>query len=81
MLNVITLTLNNIFGSGNFPGEWAPGVIVILYKDGTKSDLDIYRKITLLSVLGKVLVGVPNNRLWEVVNKYEFSRENQAGFR
>ena len=81
MLEVIAPILNNIFDSGNFPEEWALGVIVILYKDGTKSDLNNYRGITLLSMLGKILIGVLNNRLWEVVNKYEILRENQAGFR
>ena len=32
-------------------------------------------------MLGKILVGVLNNRLWEVVEKFEFLKENQAGFR
>ena len=61
--------------------EWALGVIVILFKDGIKSDLNNYRRITLLSMLGKILVGVLHNRLWEVVEKFEFLTENQAGFR
>ena len=56
------------------------GVIVILFKDGIKSDLNNYRGITLLIMLGKILVGVLNNRLWEVVEKFEFLKENQAGF-
>ena len=64
-LHLMTLILNKIFGSGKFPEEWAPGVIVILFKEGTKSDLNNYRGITLLSMLGKILVGILNNRLWE----------------
>ena len=32
-------------------------------------------------MLGKLLVGILNNRLWEVVDKYEILKENQAGFR
>ena len=32
-------------------------------------------------MLGKILVGVLNNRLWEIVDKFEILRENQAGFR
>ena len=81
MLDVITLILDKFFDSGNFPEEWVLGVMVILYKNGTKSDLNNYRGITLLSMLRKILVGVLNNRLWEVVNKYEFLKENRAGFR
>ena len=81
VIDVITLILNKIFDSGDFPEEWALGIIVILFKDGTKSDLNNYRGITLLSMLGKILVGVLHNRLWEVVDKFEILRENQAGFR
>ena len=81
VIDVITLILNKIFDSGDFPQEWALGIIVILFKDRTKSDLNNYRGITLLSMLGKILVGVLNNRLWEVVDKFEILRENQAGFR
>ena len=81
LLGLIIIVLNNILDSGDFPEEWALGVIVILFKDGIKSDLNNYRGITLRSMLGKILVGVLNNRLWEVVEKFEFLKENQAGFR
>ena len=81
LLGLIIIVLSNIFDSGDFPEEWSLGVIVILFKDGIKSDLNNYRGITLLSMLGKILVGVLNNRLWEVVKKFEFLKENQAGFR
>ena len=77
----MTLILNKIFDSGKFPEEWAPGVIVILFKESTKSDLNNYRGITLLSMLWKILVGILNNRLWEVVNRFEILTESQAGFR
>ena len=80
-LSLIVSTLNEIPDSGKFPDEWALGMIVILFKEGTKSDLNNYRGITLLSMLGKILVGVSNNGLWEVVDKYEIHKENQAGFR
>ena len=57
-LDLIALILNNIFDSGSFPEEWALGIIVILFKEGSKSDLNNYRGITLLSMLGKILVGI-----------------------
>ena len=80
-IDLIAQILNTIFESGNFPEEWALGIIVILFKEGTKSDLNNYRGITLLSMLGKLLVGILNNRLWKVVDKYEILKESQAGFR
>ena len=56
-------------------------MIVILLKEGTKSDLNNYRGITLLGKLRKILVGILNNLLWEVVSKFEILIESQAGFR
>ena len=52
-----------------------------VFKDCDKSEINNYRSITLLSMLGKLLVGVLTNRLWEVVDRFEILRENQAGFR
>ena len=56
-------------------------MIIVLFKDGDKSDLNNYRGITLLSVLGKILVGVLNNRLSKVCLDYNLLDENQCGFR
>ena len=81
MLDIVLLVLNLIFQKGIFPEEWAIGVIIVLFKDGDKSDLNNYRGITLLSVLGKILVGVLNNRLSKVCLDYNLLDENQCGFR
>ena len=40
-----------------------------------------YRGITLLSMLGKILVSILNNRISETVDKFETVKENHAGFR
>ena len=40
-----------IFDSGEFPEEWAVGIIVILFKGSEKNDLNNYRGITLLTLL------------------------------
>ena len=53
VIDTISVILNNIFDSGDFPEEWALGIIVVLFKDGMKSELNNYRGITLLSMLGK----------------------------
>ena len=63
VIDIIAFILNNIFDSGDFPEKWALGIIVILFKDGMKSEVNNYRGIPLLSMLGKILVGVLNNRL------------------
>ena len=79
-LEIIAL-LNCILDSGVFPEEWSLGVAVILHKEGERSDLNNFRGITLLSVLGKLVVGILNNRLTSFVQKNEILLENQCGFR
>ena len=79
-LEIIVHISNSILDSGIFPEEWTVEVIVILYKDGKKSDLNNYLRITLLNMLGKILVGVLNNRLSEFVPQADILRENQCGF-
>ena len=80
-LMIIVRILSKIFDSGEFPGEWAVGIIVILFKGGEKIDLNNYRGITLLSVIGKLLVGMLNERLTKFVEKFKIVNENQGGFR
>ena len=81
MLDLITFILNFIFVKDTFPEDWAVGVVVILHKDGDTNDLNNFRGITLLSMLGKLLIGVLNNRLSEVLQEENLLNENQAGFR
>ena len=81
LLDLIEILLNLIFEKGVFPEEWTLGVITILFKDGETNDLNNYRGITLLSTLGKVLVGVLNNRLIGLINEEHILEKNQGGFR
>ena len=80
-LNVTVKILNKIFDSGEFPDEWATGIIVTIFKGGEKKDLNNYRGITLLSITGKLLVGMLNERLTKFVDRHNILCENQAGFR
>ena len=59
-LSVIVNIFNKILDSEEFPEEWAIGIIVILFKGGERNDLNNYRGITLLSILGKLLVRTLN---------------------
>ena len=44
----------SLFKEGSFPIEWTKAIIVPLHKKGDPNDIDNYRGILLLSVLGKV---------------------------
>ena len=80
-LIILVNIFNKIFDSGEFPEEWAVGIIVILFKGGERDDLNNYRGITLLSVVGKLLVGILNERLTKFDDSIKLLHENQAGFR
>ena len=61
------------------PKGWESGIVMPLFKKGNRMDLDIYRGITLMDVVGKVFSGILRNRL----EKFYEGRivEEQAGFR
>src|SRR3984957_8193015 len=63
------------------PVDGARGIIVPLYKDGEKKNVDNYRGITLLSVVGKLYTSILNNRISEWLEKKKKIVEKQGGFR
>jgi hypothetical protein len=61
------------------PKDWESGIVMPLFKKGDRMDLDNYRGITLMDVVGKVFSGILRNRLEKF---YEGKIvEEQAGFR
>ena len=70
-----------LYEIGYFPETWTEGYIIPLHKKGSINDVENYRGITLLSVLGKLFSRVINNRLSEWAERYFILIEAQAGFR
>ena len=63
------------------PIDWARGIIVPIHKEGEKENVDNYRGITLLSVVGKLYSSVLNNRISSWLEKKNKLVEEQGGFR
>jgi len=63
------------------PDHWHSGVITSIYKKGDKRDMDNYRGITLLSVIGKLHNRIINNRLVKAFDVTNTIHEGQNGFR
>ena len=72
---------NKLFKEGSFPIEWAKAIIVPLHKKGDPSDMDNYRGISLLGVLGKVFTFILNKRLTEWTDSNDVLSDAQAGSR
>lgn len=72
---------NVIYSRGYFPKSWSLGDILPLHKKGDKDNVQNYRGITLLSVLGKLFTRILNTRLTTWAENYGVYIEAQAGFR
>jgi hypothetical protein len=81
LLPYLCRLFNTVFSSGIFPSVWSEGIVIPLHKKGSRHDVENYRGITLLSVLGKLFTKILNNRLVEWADCYEVYVDTQAGFR
>ena len=83
--SILFPTLNNLFNKifeiRHFPECWSEGYVIPLHKKGSINEIENYRGITLLSVLGKLFTRVINNRLGDWAENYFVLIEAQAGFR
>jgi hypothetical protein len=67
----------SVWNKEAWPVEWCRGAILPIFKSGDELECGNYRPITLLSIVGKVLGRVVNNRLQDGVE----IEEEQGGFR
>lgn len=81
LLEYFYVLFNKIFDTGYFPDSWGDGFIVPLHKKGSAEDVENYRGITLLSVIGKLFTNILNSRLNSWAEKYHIYVEAQSGFR
>ena len=54
------------------------GIIVPIFKGGEREDLNNYRGITLLSIVGKCFVSIQNERLNKFAEKFNIICENSS---
>ena len=77
-----TKLFNVILKCGIIPEEWSIGIIKPLYKgEGSITDPNNYRVITIIICLSKLFASVINMRLTEYVNTLDVIGPEQAGFR
>ena len=81
LLHYFHVLFNKIFDTGYFPDSWEDGFIIPLHKKGSIENVENYRGITLLSLVGKLFTCILNTRLNDWAEKYHIYVEAQAGFR
>ena len=79
--NSILALFNYVFQSGKYPDVWSQGIINTVYKTGEMRCPYNYRKITLLSSLGKLFDSILNNRLCFCKEAFEIDNPWQNGFK
>ena len=75
------ILFNVIFDTGIFPDACGEGYIVPLHNKGSIENVENYRGLTLLSVIGKLFTNILNTRLIDWAENYQVYVEAQAGFR
>lgn len=72
-------TFNHIFNNGDYPTQWAEGLINALHKKGDPSNPDNYRKITINVAMGKIFESIMNGRLYFKNDAYKLDDLYQFG--
>ena len=71
---------NFILSTGNFPVRWAKGIIVPLFKNGSKDDPSNYRGLPIRSNICKLFTKILNTRLNEFLEERNIICVEQIGF-
>ena len=59
--NALLALFNYIFDLGQYPDVWSRGIVNPVYKTGSMCSPENYRKITLISAIGKIFDSILNN--------------------
>ena len=60
---VLKLLFNEIYDTGIYPEQWSSGIIIPIYKKGTREDPSNYRGTTLTCAMSKLFTYMLNQRI------------------
>jgi len=81
LLPFLVELFNLVLRKGHFPSKWSQALLMPLHKKGSKNDVNNYRGIALLNVIGKIFTKCLTLRLTKYYVQEKLFFEEQAGFR
>lgn len=81
LLYFLLTIFNAILTIGYYPIAWSEALVFMLFKKGDSSDVNNYRSISLLNILGKIFASILQKRLYKWCSLNNVLSENQFGFR
>ena len=77
----LTFLINLSLQTGSVPSAWKTAKVIPLFKNGSRTDTDNYRPISILPVMSKTLERVVHKQLMEHLERNSLLFKHQFGFR
>ena len=81
IIKPLSIIYKNSIDTGIFPDLWRKSNIIPVHKKANKLLLQIYRAVSLLPILGKILEKILFTSTSEYLQENNVLRKNQSGFR
>ena len=78
---ILANLINRSLIEGVYPKSFKKARVIPLHKSNCKDDVNNYRPISILPILGKIFERVVYNQLYYFLEKYKLLHHNQYGFR
>ena len=76
----LTYIVNLSITSQRIPHDWKHAKVIPLYKEGARDNIDIYRPISILAVMSKILERAVQQQLVDYLELHNFFFRYQCGF-
>ena len=82
---LICISICKIFNcsltTGIFPDDWKCAKVTPLFKQGSSSDMNNYRPISVISVVAKVFERIRYDQVYAYLSEHSIISKSQSGFR
>ena len=75
------IIFNSSLANGIYPDDWKSASVTPLFKHGERSNIDKYRPISVVSIVGKVFERIIYNQLFAYLWDRNILSKHQSGFR